>query len=300
MRSQGKAPEYYLYFRRGINFRAFLKKKVLTQYVSARGVYFGEEFCEHLIPSAKEVMAVSEEVLRRGWDFYLVTGIMAPNTLRAYLKLLKHLDAMKGRIGVVFNDWGFLQVLRREYPNLDPVMGRMLFKNKRYIYNSAIPDGFSNRDSRDRITRNQLKAMRETNLGIPAYKEFLQTLGVRKIDIDIPPQGLVLRGCAEFNLGVYFPWGYLTSGRTCPLWASGRRFVAFRPCRVKACIRKKDLKDGGAFNTRLMEIGNTVFYEVRKTGEEKIRRWIYEVDMDFQIDVSGLLKFMQANGPWVE
>jgi hypothetical protein len=244
------------------------------------GLYFGEEFCEHLVPSNDDLSKISDKAGLQGLKIYLMTGLVAVSEVAKYRALLEYFAALPTAAGVVFNDWGILQVLRRDFPSLEPVMGRLLFKNKRYVYRNIHPDGDFPPGMRASIAQAQLKVMRQVSFGIPEYRRFLSAWGIRKVDIDILPQGINLEDCEDLSVGAHLPLGYLTSTRTCPLWEEGKRYPTLHGCRTKKCLSgSKILPDGPKeFSVPLVERGNVVLYQVpKKHNVAGIRRWIHEI-----------------------
>ena len=197
------------------------------------GIYFGAEFCEHLIPSVDDLSRIADEAGIRGWKIYLMTGAAAVSVVPKYRRLLKYFAALPMAAGVVFNDWGILEILRRDFPSLEPVMGRLLFKNKRFVYRHIHPAGDFSARRTGSILRAQIKAMRQTSFCIPEYHSFLDSLGIGKVDVDILPQGIDLKGCESLSVGAHLPLGYLTSGRTCPLWEKGSDILRPNGCKTK-------------------------------------------------------------------
>jgi len=109
--------------------------KRLEDYVSpieeASRLYFGQEFCEHLIPSPEELRQAVYFARQLGWAFTYVTGYLTRDGItrtRANLDALVELEGEE----VVVNDRGLLSVLRRDYPSLTPVMGRLLVRQTRH------------------------------------------------------------------------------------------------------------------------------------------------------------------------
>lgn len=244
------------------------------------GLYFGEEFCEHLLPSNDDLLKVSDKAGLQGLKIYLMTGTVAVLEVAKYRELLEHFAALPTAVGVVFNDWGILQVLRRDFPSLEPVMGRLLFKNKRYVYRDIHPDGDFLPGVRATIAQTQVKAMRQVSFGISEYRSFLDAWGIRKVDVDILPQGINLEGCEDLSVGAHLPLGYLTSTRTCPLWKEGQRYPTIHGCRTKKCLSGSKLlpDEHNEFSVPLVERGNVVLYQVPKQHKaEGIRRWIHEI-----------------------
>jgi len=92
---------------------------------SVSRLYFGNEFCNHLIPSSRtlsEVLARSREL---GLLFSLVTPTVTDSGIDALGRLFRSLpDGSE----VIVSDWGVLRLARTEFPSLLPVAGRLLCK----------------------------------------------------------------------------------------------------------------------------------------------------------------------------
>src|SRR5512139_3761028 len=94
-------------------------------------LYFGNEFCQQLIPrpcNLEEVLdfAASEEL-----GFTFLTPYVTDAGLRRLSDFLAIVASALPGSEVVFNDWGVLSMLQDNYPTLAPVMGRLLNKMKR-------------------------------------------------------------------------------------------------------------------------------------------------------------------------
>src|SRR3990172_9007931 len=85
---------------------------------SASRLYFGNEFCDHLIPSPRtlsEALALSREL---GLRFSLVTPMVTDSGIDALGRLFRSLpDGSE----VIASDWGVLRLVRTEFPSLIPI-----------------------------------------------------------------------------------------------------------------------------------------------------------------------------------
>lgn len=275
-----KNSQLFLYFRNADNLYKFLKRNDKTLFPKIAGIYFGEEFCEYLAPPLNEVKRIYKDVKSAGKSLTFVTTVSSIRLLDYYEKIFAFLNECE-HMEVVFNDWGILHLLRKNFKNIKPVLGRLLVKNKRYIYKKYTParDGLSKKDIHS-IAINQLHILRDTNLSIKEYRSFIKSYGIEKIDLDIPPQGIKIPAMPEFNFGFYYPWGYLTGGRTCPYNQKTPFHVPASLCRNKQCRDKINLLTSNDWSIALQEYGNVVLYRIQ---EEKITppftRIIWEMDI---------------------
>ncbi len=252
-------------------------------------LYFGQEFCEYLIPSLGELQKAYYFSQQLGWDFTYVTGYLTEHGLEKTKENLEFLSKEGKDIEVVANEWGLLSVLHKTYPSLKPVLGRMLIKQKRMarFTSSAFPINMRGIDVPiEEIGKNQQSALRNLNLSIPVYREELKRLGVERAELDIVPQGVNLEpklwGIA---FSCYYPWAYVTCGRNCSTAAtvdSAREYVVVdKPC-PRPCRKINRSSNAGQFNTFIFQRGNGVFAFANKyarpylEGEVPVDRLIFE------------------------
>ena len=232
----------------------FITQKENLSYLNPdfKRVHFGVEFCERLLPTENEFRETQAEVAGRGLAFTLVTPYVTEDGLQKVRNLLKLLpDGAE----VVFNDWGVFRLLHEQFPQLVPVLGRLLTKIKRgpRIMNFI-----------DRLPKDALDHLRSTNLGVPRYTDFLLAKNIHRAELDNPLQGLNLDGVPkELKLSLHIPFAYVSTTRFC-LTANcdvpeKKGFIGVFPC-GKECKRYTFFLDNASMTTMLIRKGNTIFF----------------------------------------
>jgi hypothetical protein len=174
----------------------------------ARCVY-GNEFCEHLIPSTRRVEAIVQALRDRGMALTFVTPYVSDSGIDALRPLFEFLSEIDDGCEVVFNDWGVLNLLRRDFPNLTPVQGRLMNKSLRDprvtgVYAASEAPGPT------------LVSLRRSNLDCTSYTEFLSELGVNTVELDNLPQGVDLSFAGDgVKASAYVPFGFISTSRIC-------------------------------------------------------------------------------------
>jgi hypothetical protein len=179
----------------------------------------GTEFCEHLIPA-------SIRAIRDACDkpFTLLTPYVGDRGLERLRCLFAELHEGDE---VVFNDWGVLNLLRREFPALVPVQGRLMTKSLRDprvmgIYGDAPGP-----------VNGTLRVLQGSNLDNAAYTAMLAKMGVALAEIDGLPQGNALE--SALALAAYLPFGFVATARVCQAaglgYAKTEKFQPASPCR---------------------------------------------------------------------
>ncbi len=215
-------------------------------------VHFGVEFCERLLPSKKELQETRAEVAGHGLPFTFVTPYVTEDGLQKVLTLL---ELLPDGTEVVFNDWGVFKLLHDRFPQLVPVLGRMLTKIKR---------GPRIMNFLDKLPKDALDHLRSTNLSVPRYTDFLLASSICRAELDNPLQGLTLGGVpAQLKLSLHIPFAYVSTTRFC-LTANcdvpeKKGFIGVFPC-GKECKRYTFFLDNAAMTTMLIRKGNTLFF----------------------------------------
>jgi hypothetical protein len=217
-----------------------------------RRVYFGDEFCERLLPKAAELTRVMEKVRDADRAFTLVTPYVTEAGLAQVTELLKLLPAATE---VVFNDWGVFRLLQTGYPGLVPVMGRLLTKIKR---------GPRIMNFLDTLPPAALSHYRTSNLDVPRYQHFLEENNICRAELDNPLQGLDLSGVSKkLHLSLYIPFAYVSTTRFCLVANADKPdkkgFIGVFPCQQE-CRRYTFYLDNAAMTTHLIRRGNTIFF----------------------------------------
>jgi len=168
---------------------------------------YGNEFCEHLIPSLPQL----EPVLTAAGEREMGVTLLTPYVSDAGIEGLKPLFEMLSQNGgseVVFNDWGVLNLLRREFPDLKPVQGRLMNKSLR---DPRVTGVYAASDA----PAPALVSLRRSNLDCVSYTGFLSGLGVDSVELDNLPQGVDLSFADGVKASAYVPFGFISTSRIC-------------------------------------------------------------------------------------
>ncbi|HSB12480.1 MAG TPA: hypothetical protein VLM38_23530 [Blastocatellia bacterium] len=189
---------------------------------------YGNEFCEHLIPSSRRLNEVINAALDQRMPLTLVTPYVSDAGIEALRPLFEMLAGDGNECEVVFNDWGVLNVLRREFPKLKPVQGRLLNKSLRDprvtgVYATSEAPGPA------------LVSLRRSNLDCASYTQFLSGFGVENVEMDNLPQGVDLGFVGNgVKASAYVPFGFISTSRICMAsgihYAKRDKFQPGAPC----------------------------------------------------------------------
>lgn len=179
--------------RHDIDPRSQLPLPGLPSEIPISRTYYGNEYCEALIPSPRELETCLTASLERGLLFTFVTPRVTDRHLENLKDCFDLLVKAAPGTEVVVSDWGVLLLLRRQYRNLIPVLGRIL----------------------NRAHGGQ-ESSRAKNLAFFPYRRFLWNSGVKRIEFDCPIQILGIDlGKTGLQVSVYFPYDCCIFGGSC-------------------------------------------------------------------------------------
>lgn len=176
-------------------------------------LYFGSEFCTHLIPGIKDLLEVFSLCEALDMEFTLVTPYLDESGVERVGKLLDFLDQNNIYPEILICDWGMLHYIPENFKNRFPlVLGRILAKQKTGPRIEMIRD----------VLPSAYKSSMKTHVDIPVFTEFLRSRGVVRVELDIPLQGLDIEMPDDFAISLYYPYTYISTTRRCPIKETGK------------------------------------------------------------------------------
>lgn len=245
-------------------------------------LYFGSEFCHLLAPSLAELQQAWQTARDREMGFTLLTSFVADASLARLRPLLAWLSGQDQEAEVVVNDWGTLAVMRRDFPGLRPVLGRLLARTLR-------DPRLAGEEARRQYTSRGWAFIGGSGVTEERYSRFLGGLGIGLVGLDALVQGLAIDLSASGLAGaLHLPLGHVASGRLCLLASlhhpRARKFVEVESCGRECRDEVLELRHGSV-PLRLFQRGNTVvsLYTEAMLGDIRsraadmgIRRLVFE------------------------
>jgi len=252
-------------------------------------VYFGNEFCQHLIPSLGKLKRVYGVCQKKGVSLSLLTPYVTDKGIQRLKPLFNFLRASAPEVEVVVNDWGVLRLLKRSYPGLRLVLGRLMNKMLRDprvtgLYKQTAPEAV-------------IKTLSEPAMGGPLYQQFLRGLDITALEFDVLLQGVDFSSLTDSGLAVsvYVPYGFVATGRVCMIGSmhlpKPKKFDVDIQCSLECQEYTTELRyvsPVSKVDQKYLQKGTTVFYThssdmLSSTLEDafqgKIHRVVYQPEL---------------------
>lgn len=173
-------------------------------------LYFGNEFCEALIPTVAEFEEIAEVCRQGELRLTLVTPMVTGEGIHKIQKLLRAIQTNKMIIELVINDFGVLALCAGN-STVRPVLGRGLLKQTQFTRLEGVPTNGKGLSVRSWAGRHPLSSA-------PFLAQLAQKYGVQRVEFDLSRQGVLLPETATaIPTSVYFPWVVLNTQRLCPI-----------------------------------------------------------------------------------
>ena len=220
-------------------------------------VYIGDEFCIHRLPHIDELEGVGRLINAKNGALTFLTPPLTDQGLERSIPLFNFLSENDPQAEVVVNDWGVLLFLQQNYPLFHLSLGRLLnkgFKDPR-LTNPEEASGFS-AETAELFNTSTFDAIE--------FLAKMQELNVKRLERDLFPYGdSEIQSHGGLGSSVYFPFGYISTGRVC--WiaafsaATEKKYSISNGCR-RACNKISLKLNHAGTNLQLFQAGNTIFY----------------------------------------
>jgi len=224
---------------------------------SALRLYLGDEFCIHRLPSIDELDVLCQMAKMENKDLTFLTPPLTDDGIDKCGPLFDILKGMDPGTEVVVNDWGVLLFLKEKYPSFQLSVGRLLnkgFKDPR----------LTNPDEALTLSAETAELLNTCTFDAAEFLAKMRQLNVKRLERDLFPFGeSEIKRHGELQTSVYFPFGYITTGRVC--WMSsfysgaGRKFSMSNGCR-RTCQKISLKLNHAKTDLELFQTGNTIFY----------------------------------------
>lgn len=201
-------------------------------------VYFGNEFCERLIPSSKEIDQILDFCRIKNMPLTFVTPYCTDFGIQRLSGIFSRLPKSTE---VVFNDWGLLHSIKKN--QLTPILGRLLISIKR--------------DPRIRPDSGNMEYYRMSNINTD-FQDFIMDQGIFRIELDNVYQGYDYVPKEQMNFSMYYPYVYIATSRKC-LFAKDREGIG--ACSIECNRYSLKAQVNSKNYSKIIIKGNSQFYK---------------------------------------
>ena len=230
-------------------------------------LYFGNEFCQNKIPNLKQLKYCYDFCIKNNINFVLVLPFITNEKINFVNNLLIFLNSKKKSTEIIFNDWGTFTLIS-QYKNLQPVLGRLLNKQRKDPIAQQILDNTQPKikviteKSKQVIVQSKqvpktlIRYFQQTYLNVPEVQKFMIQNNITRYEIDLVPWQNNLNINKKISLSVYYPYVNISTTRYC-----GAININYNSKCNKLCQKQQIVIGKKAFKYPYYIIGNAIFYK---------------------------------------
>lgn len=240
-------------------------------------IYYGSEFCQNLIPSLGNLKTIFSAIKRK--KITLLTPYVTSYGLERLKPLFQYLNRQNNQTEVVFNDWGVFKLIKEDYRNINPILGRLLTKQRRdpRIYNILL-NKQKTRHIFDKKTKKTFilipqetplslyEHFRGSVINVPIFQEFLLDSNIKRIEIDNLIWDMKTEVNQRIRISIHLPYAYVTTTRLC-----GLINLAHTTCKT-GCQKHYFFLKNSSSPLPFYICGNTIFYKSKIPKEQYLKR----------------------------
>lgn len=225
----------------------FLSPGEIPSFTGVERLYLGSEFCPWTFPDLAEIRRGMQLARSAALPLTLVTPAFGEFFSARLQSILAHiLPDFFPTDEVVISDWGAYLLIKKMAPQQEVVLGRALSGQKRGPQILDLP-----------LSSVQLEYFQASRFYSCEARQLLAELGVRRIELDYPPQGIAAVP-PPLSATLHTPFAMVTSSRNCPF----RTGDGARGCPTR-CGEVFTLKSPQS-PLPLLQGGNTQFVAIRE------------------------------------
>lgn len=183
--------------------------RIISEVIPNR-LYIGNQFCHLLFPEEESLFHMLEKAWREKTEITLVYTYIREDMLKTTEELLNKVDNWCGEhqtsVEVVVNDWAMVDMLRKYYRSLIPVLGTLLNKRKK--------------DPRMYYKKGNRILYEQNSLNAEFYRKFLEEkCNIRRYEWESCGYVQKFPAFSNGRNSLHFPYYQTNTSQYCPLRA---------------------------------------------------------------------------------
>lgn len=188
-----------------MEYALFLPPGETPVFTGVERLYIGSEFCPWTFPDLAEIRRGMQLARNADLPVTLVTPVFGEffsDRLQSILTQI--LPDFLPADEIVISDWGAYLLIKKIAPHQEVILGRALSGQKRGPQILDLP-----------LSAVQLEYFQASRFYSSETRQLLSELGVRRIELDYPPQGIAAVP-PPLQATLHAPFAMVTSSRNCP------------------------------------------------------------------------------------
>lgn len=235
-------------------------------------IYFGDSFCQNLIPEKQVLLETYKLISDNNVKFTLNTPYVTDEALKKVLTNIETLYKYNNNFEVVFNDWGVFYEIKKTFPDIKLVLGRLLTKQR--TDPNALKIITNTQEKKDniipkKVPKSLYKHFRGSIVNDKIFQGYLIENNIERVELEYLVWDMKIHLPKNISATVYYPYAHITTTRNC-----GILNMVYTKCNKMCRDIKIEYPSDSDHPFSYIVIGNTVYYNVESiVTKEKIKKY---------------------------
>lgn len=224
-------------------------------------IYFADAFCQHLIPTKQELYKAYKAAKDNNLQFTLNTPYVTDKAIKQILENIESICKNEENFEVVFNDWGVFYEVKKRFPKIKLILGRLLTKqrtdpNAYEIITNSQKRNPDNNVIPKTVPNTLYEHFQSSVINDDIFQNYLISNSVNRVEIEYLVWDMNIKLTDKIKATIYYPYAHITTTRNC-----GLLNMTYTTCN-KMCNDIQIQYKGESMLFPYIVIGNTVYYQV--------------------------------------
>lgn len=224
-------------------------------------IYFADAFCQHLIPTKQELDKAFKAAQDNNLQFTLNTPYVTDKGIKQILENIESICKNEEIFEVVFNDWGVFYEVKKRFPKVKLILGRLLTKqrtdpNAYEIITNSQKRNPDNNVIPKTVPNTLYQHFQSSVINDDIFQNYLISNSVNRVEIEYLVWDMNIKLTDRIKATIYYPYAHITTTRNC-----GLLNMTYTTCN-KMCNDIQIQYKNESMLFPYIVIGNTVYYQV--------------------------------------
>ncbi|MDD3053313.1 MAG: hypothetical protein PHG84_02775 [Endomicrobiaceae bacterium] len=224
-------------------------------------IYFADAFCQNLIPTKQELEKAYKSAKDNNLQFTLNTPYVTDKGIKQILENIESIYKNEENFEVVFNDWGVFYEVKKRFPKVKLILGRLLTKQRTDPNAYEIITNSQKRNTDNNVIPKTVpdtlyQHFQSSVINDDVFQNYLISNSVNRVEIEYLVWDMNIKLTDKIKATIYYPYAHITTTRNC-----GLLNMTYTTCN-KMCNDIQIQYKNESMLFPYIVIGNTVYYQV--------------------------------------
>ena len=230
-------------------------------------VYMFDAFCQNLLPTINDIDSAYKYLKDKNIKFTLNTPFVTDFGIDKILKNVEYISKYEEDFELVFNDWGVCYEIKKSFPNIKLVLGRLLTKQKVDPRAIILFENKNKINLNEEIFNNMYEHFQGSLINDKLVQNFLIEQNIKRVEIEYLLWDMKVELQNNIKASIYYPYAHISTTRNC-----GVLNMTYLKCN-KICKETK-MQYNMIEKASYIVMGNTIYCDIENImTEEKLKKY---------------------------